>query len=786
MLLRWKPVLSHPRVSDAPSETKNMIKDSKLVLPDRAPMLERREVIPETTIELASGGSITYSSLRTYWDILCKRRWTILTVFLVVFTLVTIFSFKMKPVYKATARVEIDAEGPQLQSISDLYQSPLSDETFLETQVRVLGSDNLAWQTIQQLKLAGNSAFAPGSQPVAAGALGSPETEGRLIREFRKHLTVALALNTRMVEVSFESTHPELAARVVNALVNGYVEYNFRMKYDATRQASGWMEQELDELKAKVEKSQQALVDYEREHAIVNISDKQNVVEQKLEDLSRDLTKAQNDLSQKQSLYDMVQSNKAHVALLAQNELLQRLEEKYADLKAQYVDALGQFGPNFPKVVRLRDQVSEIQSLIDQERERTVERIRSNYKAALGQVQLLSGSVAREKIQVGDLNQLLIQHNILKRDFDTNQQLYDSLLQHLKDATVAAGLRATNIHVIDTARTPTIPERPQKALYLSLGSMVGLLLGVALAFVQEGLDYSIKTAEDAERITGVPSLAIIPAASTRPGSDNTLKRNGSKAFHNGKVALAVLKDPGSPLAEAYRSLRTSVLFSTAPRPPQTILVASALPKEGKTSTSLNLVLTLAQRGGQVLIIDSDMRKPSISRTLGLSGEKGLSGILTGAHNLDDALQQIDDMPNLWILAAGPHPPNPAELLSSPSMVGLVDELRQRFDHVVFDSPPLLMVTDATILSTLADGVVLVVEGEVTARGALLRAHQILVQAGARILGVVVNKVQPRQRGYYYGHYYQGYAYSDHDQKGGTNIPPAVAATKLAPSPSGRG
>jgi succinoglycan biosynthesis transport protein ExoP len=760
-----------------------MIRDGKVDHVGPRPMRERRELIPSAAIEVSAVESGMYSPLRAYWDILIKRRWTILTALFVVFTLVTIFSFKMRPVYKATARVEIDAEMPQMQSINDLYQNPLSDETFLETQVRVLESDNLVWQTIEQLKLAGNPTFASGSPPVPGGTADASGTEEALIREFRKHLSVALALNTRMVEVSFESTDPDLAARVVNTLVKGYVEYNFRMKYDATRQASGWMEQQLDELKAKVEKSQQALVDYERQHAIVNVSDKQNVVEEKLEDLSRDLTSAQNDLSQKQSLYGLVQSNKAQIATLAQNELLQRLEEKYADLRSQYVDALGQYGPNFPRVIRLSDQVSEMQALIDQERDRTVQRIGSDYNAALGRVRLLADSVGLEKVQVGDLNQLLIQHNILKRDFDTNQQLYDSLLQHLKDATVSAGLRATNIHLIDTARPPTIPVRPQKALNLSLGFMVGLLLGVVLAFVREGLDDSIKSAEDVERLIGVSSLAVIPAAgSVRAGAYGTpAKQNGSKGSRNGTVALTVLKDSGSALAEAYRSLRTSVLFSTAPRPPQTILVASAQPNEGKTCTSLNLALTLAQRGGRVLIIDSDMRKPSVAKTLGLSNEKGLSGILAGAHSPDDALQQVEGAPNLWVMAAGPRSPNPVELLGSPAMEDLLSELRQRFDHVVFDSPPVLMVTDATVLSTLADGVVLVVEGGVTARGALVRAHRILVQAGARVLGVVVNKVQT-QRGYYYGSYSYGVSSNGHDHDSASE----ARAVATAASASHRG
>jgi len=556
----------------------------------------------------------------------------------------------------------------------------------------------------------------------------------------------------------------------VNALVSAYTEYNFHKRYDATRQASGWMEQQLDELKAKVEKSQQALVDYERQNAIVNVSDKQNVLEQRLSDLSKDLTVAESDRSQKESLYNLVRSTGGQVAFIAQNGLLEKLEEKLADLKAQYVGALGQYGPNFPKVVRLREQLSEIQSLIDRERQRIVAQIRNDYLAALGREKLLAASVAREKTEVGRLNQLLIQHNILKREFDTNQQLYDSLLQRLKDATVSAGLRATNIHVVDTALPSTVPVRPKKLLNLTIGLMVGLLLGITLAFVQEGLDHSIKTAEDVERLLDLPSLAIIPAADSGGSRQYPLLRSRNPtSTKNGSVGLAVLKQPASALAESYRTLRTSILFSTAPLPPQTLLVTSSQPGEGKTCTSINLSLTLAQRGGRrVLLVDADLRKPEIARTLGLANEKGLSGILTGANSLDEALQQTGTVSNLWVLPAGPHPPNPAELLSSSSMQGVLALLERRFEHIVVDSPPLLMVTDATILSTLVDGVILVVESGVTSRRALGRAYRTIKIAGGRVLGAVLNKVNFRQTGYDYG-YYRGYLESSDGQDSAVGV-----------------
>ena len=427
------------------------------------------------------------------------------------------------------------------------------------------------------------------------------------------------------------------------------------------------------------------------------------------------------------------------------------------------MDALGQYGPNFPKVVRLRDQVNEIQSMIERERKRVVARIRNDYMAALGREKLLSGAVAQEKAEVGKLSQLLIQHNILKREFDTNEQLYESLLQHLKDATVSAGLRATNIHLVDPALIPTAPVRPRIIYNIAIGLMVGLILGVTLAFLQESLDTSVKSAEDVERLIAAPALAVIPLARSswrRMGGDRSQAQDGG-------VESIVLRHPTSSLAESYRTLRTAILLSTAPRPPQALLLTSAQPREGKSCTSLNLAMGLAQRGVPVVIVDADLRRPSIGKGLGFSENgAGLSSLLSGAHSLDEVLRQYEPLPNLWVLPAGPQPPNPADLLASPTMEKVLQELRGRFEHVVLDSAPLLLVTDATILSRLVDGVVLVVESGVTARRALVRAHKILESAGGRILGTVVNKWDARSEGYYgyYGSYYRGYYRSYYSSK----------------------
>ena len=708
-----------------------------------------------------------HSQLAASLEVPLRRRWTIVTAVVVVLTVVTIYVFKSTPIYRSTARVQIDAETPQVQSVEDPYRGvPATDDTFLKTQVRVIESDNLALQTIAQLGLANSNELLPESRAGAELKTDPKDRQGKLLDTFKQRLGVSLIPETRIVEISFESPDPNRAARIVNAVLDNYVDYNFHEHYDATRQASGWMEQQLDELKAKVERSQRALVDYERQNALVNVGDKQNLAEERLVDLNKDLTVADNEVAQKESLFNLVKSDEKQVAYVAQNELLQRLEEKNADLKSEYVDALGKYGPNFPKVVRLRDQLTEMDSLIEGERKRTIAQIENEYQAALGREKLLTAAVSRQKTEVGRFNELSIQHNLLKREFESNQQLYDNLLQRLKDATVSAGLRATNIHTVDRGLPSTSPVRPQKVRSILTGFVAALLIGITLAFVQESFDSSVKTAEDAERLTGIPALAAIPAIEPDRTRYGLRKRRHAPPSNNGDAALTVLKNPSSPSAESYRALRTAILFSTAPRPPQVLLVTSGQPNEGKTCTCLNLAFVLAQRGARVIVIDSDLRKPSISGTLHFpSREGGLTGVLTGACSLESALQPVASADNVWVLPAGPVPPNPAELLSSPSMEKVLQELRQQFDHVLLDSPPALMFTDATILSNWVDGVLLVVHGGTTAKRSLVRSYRTLKMAGCRILGVIMNRVDSREHSYSYydSEYYGSYSVKEEKQ-----------------------
>jgi len=701
--------------------------------------------------------------LGAYWQVAVRRRWTVLTAVVVITALAAIAVFRMRPVYRAAARVEIDSEMPQMQSLSDMFQQFPTDQDYLHSQTQVLQADQLAWRTIEQLGLQSEPSFAEPNDPREKSAVLKP----RLIDRFKDQVTVDLIPSSRVIRVAFESTDPQLAAKVANGLVDNYIDYNFTEKYNATRQAAGRMEQQLDELKARVEQSQRALVDYQSQHAIAKVNEKQNVVEQRLGELSTDLTKAQTDRMEKEALHALLRADPSQIASVAQNELLQRLQEKFADLSNQHTEALSQYGPNFPRVVRLQKQMDEAESLIQRERQRVLAKIGNDYIAATKRERLLSEEVAKAQNALGNVNKLLVEQNILAGEFESNQKMYQTLLQRLKDATISAGLRSTNVHLVDPAIPPTQPVRPKKIQYISTGALVGLIVGFVLAFAQEGLDSSVKSADEIESLLGITALAMVPVAQS-PRNARVAGRNGKMSAIEAVPALAMLRQPRSPLAESFRALRTSIVLSLAESKHHTLLISSPTAGEGKTCTAINLAMVLGQCGMSVLLVDGDLRKPSVASTLGLDGQRGLTTVLSGRHSLEEAIQRFDFLTNVSILGSGPVASSPAELLSSQKLATLMRTVADQFTYVIVDSPPILAVTDASILATLVDGVVLVVVGGATPRRAVTCARRMLEMTGAQVLGVVLNKIDPRNADYY-GYYGHKYPYGEPPAGGGGEV-----------------
>jgi capsular exopolysaccharide synthesis family protein len=436
------------------------------------------------------------------------------------------------------------------------------------------------------------------------------------------------------------------------------------------------------------------------------------------------------------------------------SSLLEKLREQEVDLKIQIAQLSTQFGPSYPKLVQLNSQLKETDSQIQSEIKKTSSQLRGDYLTALQRESLLHDALEKQKQEANKLNESAIEFSLLKRDLETNRTLYEGLLEKLKEAGVTAGLRSNNVRDVDVARTPTAPTEPNLPRNLSFALALGLTTGIGLCFVLEGVDNTVRTPEQAQAISQLPSLGMIPLGS-RNTAQMSMRQRLSLASSPEAVELITQSRPQSQMAESYRALRTSLLLTSLGTPPKVILVTSALPEEGKTTTSINSAIVLAQRGTRVLLIDADLRRPSIHKTLGMAPGNGLSNVLTGGATLEQAVMLSSISPSLSILAAGTPPPNPAELLASNNMREVLDKLRSQYDHIVIDTPPTLSVTDAVVLSTNADAVILVIRAGQTTKQALRRARDVLIQVNARICGVLLNAVNLNSPDYYYYYEYQG-------------------------------
>ena len=733
-----------------------------------------------------------------YGIVLRKRRWTVITLAAFLFAAVLIVTLKETPLYEAKALVEIEKENPNIVTAADLFEIDNVSNTFLETQYKVLQSDSIARRVIRDLSLDQRPEFNPprhwwslGSRQAAAQASLSPsapqpDSDGvyNALKTYQDRLDIEPVKQSRLVEVSFESRDPVLAAEIVNSVAENYINQNLELRWQAAQKASEWIAQQLVGVKAKLEKSEDEMQAYARANGLLFLESEkgatENIVDSRLRELQDALTKAQADRIGKESLYRLVESGDyASLPTVFDNRELQELTLRLSDLDTQEALLASTFAPDYPRRKQLESEIAEAQQTLEQERQRAAAHINDDYFASVRRESLLREAFAAAEKDANGIAERSVQYNILKREVDTNRGLYDGLLDRLKQAGVAAGLKESNIRVVDAAVPPKKPAKPRVALNLSLGLLVGLAAGIGAAFLQEYFDNSLKTTEDVERILQLPALALIPAveslnghcdgralreeasSESRPGEPAPLggrtPRLGGGNGHGGKAPphwyrIDDLSPKYSALTEAFRSLRTSVLLSAAERPPRSLLVSSAQPGEGKTTVSTNLAISLAQLGQRVLLLEGDLRRPSVHRAFGIQGSLGVVSYLTGQQDWRDAVEKIS-LPGLEVLVCGPAPPNPAELLSSDRMRKLFEEALAEYRFVVVDSPPLLNVADSRILATLVEGVVLVVKGGATPRELALRAQGYAMDVGARVIGVVLNNVDLHREEYSYVRHY---------------------------------
>jgi succinoglycan biosynthesis transport protein ExoP len=718
--------------------------------------------------------------VRDYWRVLVKHRWTVLTCFLVTVITVSTATFVQQPVYKATATLKIDKAEPKVLKFEEVA-SPVESQgdDYYQTQYKLLTSYSLAERVVKSLKLDSNPEFSttdkkdPPSrvwawiaslttttstpnQPSPQQSSGDSLTmESPVVKSFLKKLDIEPVKNSRLVKVSFLSASPELSAQTANAIAEGFIEHSIEQRLGATKYADAFLTKQIQEVRAKLERSDELLHKFAKEKQYLVLDEKQEQTTKQLSLLTDALMRVRSERLAKEALYRQTQGQDFQsIPAVLESLLIGELKKEYFRLQAEYGKLSETFLPDYPRMMALKRNIDEVKAKLDGEVTRIVKGLQSGYEAALKSDQLLQASVDKQKQLTLKTNEDSIQYNILKREVDINRELYAGLLQRMKEIAVSAGLGSTNIQVVDPAKVPLWPDRPKKMLNVVLSLVVGLTMGIGLAFVFEYFDNTLNTVEEIEYAFGTPIMGLIPGLAyveRKKRLKAVIDGNGKSSFE-----LSMQHDPSSLISEAIRTIRTSILFSLPETPPKLLLVTSPEPGDGKTGLSVNLAVALSQLGREVLLIDADMRYPDCHRILGQDRAPGLSNFLVGDADLTATIKPTK-VPKLYLMPAGQYPLNPAELLGSERMKASLDLLGQQFSHVIIDSPPVLGFTDSVLLSTITDGVLLVIRAGKTSRDAAERTIRTLDGIHAKLLGVVFNNVNIAGHGYsYYSHYLDYY------------------------------
>ncbi len=708
--------------------------------------------------------------LRDYLRVILKRRWMIAAVFLIIVATVTISNLSMDPVYRATTQILIDKENPNVVNIEEVVGINAADRDYYQTQYEVLKSKSLALKVIKDLDLKNSPEFVSENGGFSLmGVLGwikgitssaenpadknfNPDHKyNEIIKAYLARLEISPIRNSRLVDVSFEGGDPEIIARIANAHAKLYTESGLERKYSASEDAIAWLNLRIKE-EALVLKEKETDIQKFREQeglAAIDFEERQGIIIQSLNDLNAALIQAKTQRLKKENLFaeltrlsqqpEMVDSMPSIVS----NQVIQELKSQYVELTGEYYNLSNKYGEKHPKMVRLSAAMKGIKQKIAQEVKKTLQSVETEYRVALAEEESIRKAMEEKKREALDLNDKQIGYNSLKRNMDTSRSMYESLLKRVKEAGLTEGLEATNIMVVDPARIPDHPVKPKKTRNVLLAIIVGLTLGMGMAFFFEYLDNTINTPDELERYCKIPFLGVVSKFKTDATGDE----------------IIVHSNPKSNVAEGFRTIRTNLLFSSPDIEKKCILITSALPRDGKSLQSTNIAVSFAQMGKKVLLIDADMRKARIHEIFSLERSPGLSEYLAG----NDLRPQPTEITGLEVLTAGRSCPNPSELLGSKRMKELLESERAKddFDMVIIDSPPILSVADAAILSAVTDGVVLVVNAGSTPRPAIQRAIQQLSDVEAKLIGCVLNDMDFEKESYYYSYYYRYKKYYDH-------------------------
>ncbi len=770
-----------PELLDDPS--RRPAKRSDSALPARPSYLD----VPPPVVLNDQGPGL----LLEYWQMLRRRKGAFLLIAFLGLLAAVLLTLPQTPVYQARTTLEIQNLNENFLNMRDVNPTvneagatPL--ETDLQTQISILQSESVLKQVIAQLDLPTRLPAQREKSRLAAWrkALHLPEAKSAatvesLLPQVAASLKVRAQANTRLVEVLYDSTDPRLAADVANAVTAEFIRQNLDSRWQTTQKTGEWLTGQMEDVRIKLERSEQQLQDYARSAGLLFTAEKDNVADEKLRQLQLELSKAEADRVTRQSKYELAaKTSPDSLPEVLDDPTLKDYQVKLTDLRRQLAELTSTLTAAHPSVIKVQAQVASMEAALAKERANVTQRIQNEFESARSREKLLAASYDAQARVMTEQSAKVTHYNILKREVDNNRQIYDSMLQHVKEAGIASALHASNIRVVDPANPPLLPYKPNLFLNSLLGLFGGGFLGIIFVVMRERADRSIQAPGEASLYLDVPELGVIPsAAAERSRSFDYYRQTWSAEAKKSEtenrktpVELATWKRKPSVLAESFRSTMASILYSgeNGDRP-RVIAVTSASPGEGKTTVASNVAQALAETGRRVLLIDGDLRKPRLHTIFNVPNAWGLSDVLEGTKPPEgsEAIVVETGYRGLFILPAGSVPASISSLLHSPKALELLKRMRKEFDMVIVDTPPMLQIPDARVLGRMADAVILVVRSSRTTKESAAAAGQRLIADRTRVLGTVLNEWDPRKTnhsGYEYG--YQQYLYHGSRPSGG--------------------
>jgi capsular exopolysaccharide synthesis family protein len=717
--------------------------------------------------------------LLEYWAVLRRRRWVVYLAVATVTLVALVGSFLSTPLYRATTTLQIERHNPDILTFRDLSQvdySWVAYSDFFQTQFKILGSEAIARKAAESLDLLSHPDFepsdeAPGLRARVLSLIPRPgETQpldplDAAALRVLAGLEIAPVRNSHLVNVSWVSPEPELAPRVANAVVDAYIQYTLESKFSTSDQAAEFLVDQIGTLRQEITAIEERLQTYGEAKNIVSIDDNSNITLRALSDIAQRRTAAQAVLAEKEAAYRAVrESSPEALPEVLHSDLIERLKAEHAQYEAELSEKSELFKDGWPEIETLKSRIEQVRSQLRRETDEIAAKVllsaEADYNRARAEVANLEALLQRQENAAQRLRRNAVEYANLRAEVDKKRDTLDALMARQNEMALSTRLRdldatSSNIRVVNRARVPVAPFHPNTRLNLTLGLLLGLVLGLGGVFLLEYLDNTVGSPQELEAVTALPVLAVVPHEGEDGGLSVARMRRKPAVVPERPVERVAHLQPQAPASEAYRELRTSILLSNPGHPPRLLVVTSSIPEEGKSATSVNLAVVLAQMGRKVVVVDTDLRRPRLHKIFDVPNETGVSTYLSGMEEDPDRLLVPTDVPGLMFLPSGPIPPNPSELLNSQQFADLGRELLARgHDHVIFDSPPVLSVADPLIIGSVVDGTILVVRASRTPRQSVRLATEKLEQPGVRALGLVLNDVRSGGHGYgYYRYHY---------------------------------